>query len=139
MRLDGDRPLASIRQLAAGGCGGRVPRVPLCPPATSYQQVRGSRSRLWYVVRLRAALGGEVVRIAAGSPHHINALDMVEGYGEGESPVIDKSEFVMSLFAQPEPEAGCGLLRYGNALASFVNRFPRDTELYRLMTTKPGE
>lgn len=25
---------------------------------------------------------------------------MVEGYGEGENPVIDKSEFVMSLFEQ---------------------------------------
>lgn len=36
-------------------------------------------------------------------------------------------------------EAGCGLLRYGSALVPFVNRFPRDTELYRLMTTKLGE
>jgi len=46
------------------------------------------------------ALGGEVIRIAAGSEHHINALDMVEGYGEGGDPVIDKSEFVLSLFEQ---------------------------------------
>ena len=46
------------------------------------------------------ALGGEVIRIAAESEHHINALDMVEGYGEGGNPVIDKSEFVMSLFEQ---------------------------------------
>lgn len=46
------------------------------------------------------ALGGEVVRIAAGSEHHINALDMVEGYGDGGNPVIDKSEFVLSLFEQ---------------------------------------
>jgi type IV secretory pathway VirB4 component len=46
------------------------------------------------------ALGGEVIRIAAGSEHHINALDMVEGYGEGGNPVIDKSEFVLSLFEQ---------------------------------------
>lgn len=36
-------------------------------------------------------------------------------------------------------EAGCGLLHYGSALVPFVNRFPRDTELCRLMTTKPGE
>ena len=36
-------------------------------------------------------------------------------------------------------EAGCGLLRYGGAIVPFANRFPRDTELYRLMTTKPGE
>jgi type IV secretory pathway VirB4 component len=46
------------------------------------------------------ALGGEVIRIAAGSEHHINALDMVEGYGDGQNPVIDKSEFVLSLFEQ---------------------------------------
>ena len=36
-------------------------------------------------------------------------------------------------------EAGCGLLRYGGAIVPFANHFPRGTELYRLMTTKPGE
>lgn len=36
-------------------------------------------------------------------------------------------------------EAGCGLFRYGSALVPFVNRFPRGTELHRVMTTKPGE
>ena len=36
-------------------------------------------------------------------------------------------------------DAGCGLIRYGSALVPFVNRFPHNTELYRLMTTKPGE
>ena len=46
------------------------------------------------------AMGGEVIRIAAGSRDHINALDMVEGYGDGGNPVIDKSEFVLSLFEQ---------------------------------------
>ena len=35
--------------------------------------------------------------------------------------------------------AGCGLLRYGGALVPFRNQFPKDTELYRLMTTKPDE
>jgi len=49
---------------------------------------------------LTKALGGEVIRIAAGSDDHINAMDMVEGYGEGSDPVIDKSEFVCSLFEQ---------------------------------------
>lgn len=50
------------------------------------------------------AMGGEVIRIAAGSEDHINAMDMVEGYGEGKNPVIDKSEFVLSLFEQLEEE-----------------------------------
>lgn len=36
-------------------------------------------------------------------------------------------------------EAGCGLMRYGSALVPFVNRFPPNTELYKLITTKPGE
>ncbi len=45
-------------------------------------------------------MGGEVIRIAAGSRDHINAMDMTEGYGDGGDPVIDKSEFVLSLFEQ---------------------------------------
>ena len=36
-------------------------------------------------------------------------------------------------------DAGCGLIRYGSALVPFVNRFPKDTKLYDLMTTRPGE
>ncbi len=49
------------------------------------------------------ALNGKVIRIAAGSEHHINAMDMVEGYGDGGNPVIDKSEFILSLFEQLDP------------------------------------
>ena len=36
-------------------------------------------------------------------------------------------------------DAGCGLIKYGSALVPFINRFPKDTDLYRLMTTRPGE
>ena len=36
-------------------------------------------------------------------------------------------------------EAGCGLIKYGSALVPFVNRFPKNTKLYELMTTRPGE
>lgn len=36
-------------------------------------------------------------------------------------------------------ESGHGLIKVGGAKVPFINRFPRDTELYRLMTTKPGE
>lgn len=35
--------------------------------------------------------------------------------------------------------AGCGLIKYGSTMVPFVNRFPKDTKLYELMTTKPGE
>ena len=49
---------------------------------------------------LVGALGGQRIRIAAGSPDHINAMDMVEGYGDSKDPIIDKSEFILSLFEQ---------------------------------------
>ena len=34
---------------------------------------------------------------------------------------------------------GEGLLFYGNTILAFVDRFPKGTELYRIMTTKPSE
>lgn len=36
-------------------------------------------------------------------------------------------------------EAGSGLLKVGSALVPFADQFPQNTQLYRLMTTKPGE
>ena len=36
-------------------------------------------------------------------------------------------------------DAGCGLIKYGSALVPFINRFPQNTKLYQLMTTRPGE
>lgn len=34
---------------------------------------------------------------------------------------------------------GEGLLFYGNVILPFADKFPKDTELYRIMTTKPNE
>ena len=45
-------------------------------------------------------LGGEVIQISATSPNHINAMDMEQGYGDGENPVVLKSEFLLSLCEQ---------------------------------------
>ena len=45
-------------------------------------------------------LGGEVVEVSATSPNHINAMDMEQGYGDGENPVVLKSEFLLSLCEQ---------------------------------------
>ena len=45
-------------------------------------------------------LGGQVINISATSPNHINAMDMEKGYGDGENPVVLKSEFLLSLCEQ---------------------------------------
>ena len=45
-------------------------------------------------------LGSEVIDISATSRTHINAMDMEQGYGDGENPVVLKSEFLLSLCEQ---------------------------------------
>ena len=49
---------------------------------------------------LMEGLGGEVINISATSSNHINAMDMEQGYGDGENPVVLKSEFILSLCEQ---------------------------------------
>jgi hypothetical protein len=34
---------------------------------------------------------------------------------------------------------GEGLLFYGNVILPFTDKFPKNTDLYRIMTTKPNE
>ena len=43
-----------------------------------------------------------VIRIAAGGRDRINAMDMVEGYGDN-NPIVDKAQFIMSLIEQIDP------------------------------------
>ena len=35
--------------------------------------------------------------------------------------------------------AGEGLIKVGSSIVPFVNHFPKNTKLYKLFTTKPGE
>ena len=49
--------------------------------------------------------------------------------------IFENSDFVLML----NQAAGEGLIFYGNVVLPFVDRFPKDTELYRVMTTKPEE
>lgn len=58
----------------------------------------------------------------------------------------DREELAKLLNISPEQmsyitnaDPGCGLIKYGGSLVPFENRFPHNTKLYQLMTTKPGE
>ena len=68
-----------------------------------------------YIVMLNQAAGDrEILAKKLGiSPHQ---LSYVTGSGEGE-----------------------GLLFYGNVILPFQDRFPKNTKLYQVLTTKPGE
>lgn len=46
------------------------------------------------------ALGGSVINISATSNNHINAMDINSQYGDGDNPIIFKSEFILSLCEQ---------------------------------------
>lgn len=45
-------------------------------------------------------LNGQVHELYVGSPDHINAMDMEEGYGDSANPIGDKSQFIMTLIDQ---------------------------------------
>ena len=51
--------------------------------------------------------------------------------------LLNISNEQLSYITNAEP--GCGLIKYGGSLVPFINRFPKDTKLYKLMSTKPSE
>ncbi len=53
------------------------------------------------------------------------------------SKLLNISETQMSHITNVD--AGHGLIKVGSSLVPFENRFPADTKLYKLMSTKPGE
>ena len=67
------------------------------------------------------ALNGEVITISATSNTHLNALDMDSAYGNDKNPLIEKSEFILSLFEQ--------LVGAGNRNHFSIQCFYQRTEL----------
>ena len=64
-------------------------------------------------------------------------LNQAEPDRERLASLLSISPEQMSYITNAEP--GCGLIKYGGSLVPFINRFPKDTKLYDLMTTRPGE
>ncbi len=71
---------------------------------------------------LTKAFGGEIIDISAGSRNHINAMDVSRDYGDGDDPLILKSEFILSLCEQL---SGTGTL--GPKEKSVIDRCVRQT------------
>ena len=53
------------------------------------------------------------------------------------SKLLRISDTQMGYVTNADP--GHGLLRFGGSLVPFSNTIPRETELYKLMSTTPGE
>ena len=67
----------------------------------------------------------------------IHMLNQAQGDREILAKQLNISQQQMTYVTHSD--AGEGLIFYGNVILPFIDRFPQDTELYRVMTTKPGE
>ena len=76
-------------------------------------------------------------RTMLSNSEFIVMLNQAESDREKLAALLNISREQMSYITNAD--AGCGLIKYGSALVPFINRFPKNTRLYRLMTTKPGE
>ena len=75
-------------------------------------------------------LGGERIIISAASNNHINALDMVKDYGDGDNPINVKAQFIMSLYermSRSRQSQGTGTLHYTTgAVAKIYEKYMID-------------
>ena len=72
------------------------------------------------------SLGGTVVEISPSSPHHINPMEVADGYGDGENPIAMKSELITSILEQ---QMGVG--RVNGSHKSIIDRCtPNDYQNY---------
>ncbi len=53
-------------------------------------------------VHMVREMGGQVIRLAADSTDHINAMEINANYNDGSNPVTLKSEFILTLYAMTE-------------------------------------
>ncbi|MDR1821189.1 MAG: ATP-binding protein [Oscillospiraceae bacterium] len=69
----------------------------------------------------------QIITMLAQSPLDLDKL----------ADILKLSDAQTAYLENPAP--GSGLLKVGSAVIPFTNDFPRDTKLYALMSTKPGE
>lgn len=98
---------------------------------------------------LTEMLKGQHITISANSSNHINAMDMNKNYGEGASPLADKSQFIMSLCEQvvgtynikPEYQSivdRCALSVYREYISNgYKGKMPTLIDLYDELLKQP--
>lgn len=82
-------------------------------------------------------LRNDLARTMLANSELIIMLNQASTDREELAKLLNISEQQLSFITNVE--AGHGLLKIGNSLIPFVNKFPKDTELYRLMSTKLNE
>ena len=78
-------------------------------------------------------VGQWVVNQAATSITNDTYVDVLSMYNSFRDTLDGMDSYVTN------SGAGEGLIFYGNVIIPFVDKFPKDTQLYKIMTTKPEE
>lgn len=82
-------------------------------------------------------LSNDTARLMLGNSEFLLMLNQAAKDREGLTQTLNISEVQISYITNAG--AGRGLIKVGGSIVPFVNEFPSDTQLYKLMSTKPGE
>lgn len=82
-------------------------------------------------------LRSELARTMLANSELIIMLNQASTDREELAKLLNISDTQLSFITNVE--AGHGLIKVGNSLIPFINKFPKNTELYRLMSTKLNE
>ena len=106
-------------------------------PKVNYHNIKTKPSEIQTEMVANLAKRAEKVRARLVEPNIDNMLNQASTDRIELAKLLNISDLQMSYITNVG--AGQGLLKVGSSLVPFVNKFPRNTELYRLMTTKFGE
>lgn len=82
-------------------------------------------------------LANDTAKFILANSEFVIMLDQAKGDREALSEILDISEEQQEYITNAD--IGHGLLRVGNAIIPFVDEFPKNTELYKIMSTKPAD
>ena len=115
----------------------------------AFKPLRNVKSKLWKRVRKYGAfctgitqnvddlLQSHTARTMLSNSEFIVMLNQAATDRVELAKLLNISDLQLSYITNVD--AGHGLIKVGSSLVPFANKFPRDTKLYRLMTTKFGE
>lgn len=86
---------------------------------------------------IEECLRSETARLMLANSEFLLMLNQAPTDREELAKILNISEMQMSYITNAP--AGRGLIKVGGSIVPFVNDFPTDTKLYKLMSTKPGE
>ena len=106
---------------------------------SSYEdiRVRECEDYVHLMIVIAAFIGTDTARTMLANSEFVIMLNQASTDRIKLAELLNISDTQLSYITNVE--AGRGLMKVGSALVPFINKFPKNTKLYALMTTKFGE